>query len=98
TEQSAGIIQIPKSVRELVRIQPFDQETDSSQKQSYLAKMQGTRKPVLPVHTVAEKKLFTDLMRTSVTFQKCSTSISLPAAEIWNQKAEITADIYYKVN
>ncbi|KAJ7018412.1 hypothetical protein C8F04DRAFT_977319 [Mycena alexandri] len=98
TEQSAGIIQIPKSVRELVRIQPFNQETDSSQKQSYLAKMQGTRKPVLPIHTVAEKKLFTDLMRTSVTFQKCSTSISLPAAEIWNQKAEITADIYYKVN
>jgi hypothetical protein len=98
TEQTAGIIQIPKSVCELVKIQPFNQETDSNQKQAYLAKMQGTRKPVLPVHTLAEKQLFTELMRTSPTFQRCSTSVSLAAAEIWNRKAENTADIYYKVN
>ncbi|KAF8166461.1 hypothetical protein K438DRAFT_1775139 [Mycena galopus ATCC 62051] len=97
TEQTAGIIQIPKSVRELVRIQPFNPETDSNQKQSYLAKMQGTRKPVLPVHTLAEKREFADLMRTSPTFQKCSTSISLAAVEIWNQKAESTTDIYHKL-
>ncbi|KAJ7877353.1 hypothetical protein B0H14DRAFT_2567726, partial [Mycena olivaceomarginata] len=97
TVQTAGIIQIPKYVREPVKIQPFNQETDSNQKQAYLAKMQGTRKPVLPVHTIAEKQLFAELMRTSKTFQKCSTSISLPAAEIWNQRAESTADIYYKL-
>ncbi|KAJ7182091.1 hypothetical protein C8R46DRAFT_1210641 [Mycena filopes] len=97
TEQTAGIIQIPKSVRESVKIQPYNQETDSKQKQAYLAKMQGTRKPVLPVLTAAEKQLFANLMRTSQTFQKCNTSISLPAAEIWNQKAETTADIYYKL-
>jgi hypothetical protein len=97
TEQNAGIIQIPKSVRELVKIQPYNEETDSEQKQAYLAKMQGTRKPVLPVHTLAEKQLFAELMRTSPTFQKCSTSASLAAAEIWNQKAETMKDIYYKV-
>ncbi|KAJ6456287.1 hypothetical protein C8R47DRAFT_1029405 [Mycena vitilis] len=97
TEQSAGILQIPKSVRELAKIQPFNRETDSKQKQAYLAKMQGTRKPVLPVHTIAEKQLFAELMRTSPTFHKCSTSISLAAVEIWNQKAESTTDIYYKL-
>ncbi|KAJ7497895.1 hypothetical protein B0H11DRAFT_2384785 [Mycena galericulata] len=91
TEQTAGIIQIPKSVRELVKIQ----QTDTKQNQAYLAKMQGTRKPVLSVHTLAEKQLFSELMQTSPTFQKCSTSISLAAAEIWNQKAENTDDVYY---
>ncbi|KAJ7689307.1 hypothetical protein B0H17DRAFT_1135117 [Mycena rosella] len=97
TEQSAGIIQIPKSVRELVKIQPYNEETDSEQKQAYLAKMQGTRMPVLPVHTLAEKQLFAELIRTSPTFQRCSTSVSLPTVEIWNQKAETTKDIYYKL-
>ncbi|KAJ7691941.1 hypothetical protein B0H17DRAFT_934610 [Mycena rosella] len=97
-EQNTGIIQIPKSVRELVKIQPYNEETDSEQKQAYLAKMQGTRMPVLPVHTLAEKQLFAELMRTSPTFQRCSTSVSLPAVEIWNQKAETAKDIYYKVN
>ncbi|KAJ7742021.1 hypothetical protein B0H16DRAFT_1861405 [Mycena metata] len=97
TEQSAGIIQIPKSVRELVKIHPFNQETDSGQKQAYLAKMQGTRRPVLPVHTIAEKQLFAELMRTSPTFQKCSTSMSIAAAEIWNRRAENADDIYYKL-
>ncbi|KAJ7185978.1 hypothetical protein C8R46DRAFT_1208069 [Mycena filopes] len=97
SEQTAGIIQIPKSTCELVEMQPFNEETDANQKQAYLAKMQGTRKPVLPVHTIAEKQLFSELMRTSPTFQKCSTSISLAAAEIWNARAENTAEIYYKL-
>ncbi|KAJ7899135.1 hypothetical protein B0H14DRAFT_2556700 [Mycena olivaceomarginata] len=94
---TAGITRIPKSVRELFKIQPFNEETDSKQNQAYLAKMQGTRKPVLPVHTLPQKQLFAELMRTSPTFQKCSTSISLAAAEIWNRKAETTDDIYYKL-
>ncbi|KAJ7037315.1 hypothetical protein C8F04DRAFT_1331804 [Mycena alexandri] len=78
TEQSVGIIKIPKS------------------KQQYLARMQGTRIAVLPVHTVAEKLLFNDLLRTSPAFQSCKTAISTAATAIWNREAEARPDIFYK--
>ncbi|KAJ6448574.1 hypothetical protein C8R45DRAFT_1132891 [Mycena sanguinolenta] len=99
TEQSVGIIKIPQSVCEPVQIQPYNDEVDSkrTQKQQYLARMQGTRKPVLPVHTVAEKMLFNHLMQTSPAFQSCKTAIYSAATAIWNREAESKPEIFYKL-
>ncbi|KAJ6545861.1 hypothetical protein DFH09DRAFT_1321402 [Mycena vulgaris] len=97
SKQTVGIVQIPQSVCAMVDIHPFRESHNSKQKQSYLAKMHGTRKPVLPVHTVAEKKLFTKLMLTSASFQKCQTSISTEVTVEWNRLAAENEDIYYKV-
>lgn len=97
SEQTVGIVRIPQAVCALVDIHPFRESHDSKQKQAYLAKMHGTRKPVLPVHTVTEKKLFTKLMLTSANFQKCQTSISTEATIEWNRLAAENEDIYYKV-
>ncbi|KAJ6473082.1 hypothetical protein C8R45DRAFT_776206, partial [Mycena sanguinolenta] len=98
TQQTIGIIKIPQTICAPVKIQPYNEEADSKQKQAYLAKMQGTRKPVLPVHTLAEKMLFNKLMRTSPAFQNCKTAISAAAAEIWNREAEKEQDVYYKLD
>ena len=98
TQQTIGIIKISQTICAPVKIQPYNEEADSKQKQAYLAKMQGTRKPVLPVHTLAEKMLFNKLMRTSPAFQNCKTAISAAAAEIWNREAEKEQDVYYKVS
>lgn len=99
TEQSVGIVKIPRSVCGPVEIQPYNEEIDSKRtlKQQYLARMQGTRIAVLPVHTVAEKLLFNELMRTSPAFQSCKTAVSTAATAIWNREAESKPDIFYKV-
>ncbi|KAJ7227493.1 hypothetical protein GGX14DRAFT_347896 [Mycena pura] len=99
TEQSVGIVRIPKSVCAPVEIQLYNEEIDSkrTQKQQYLARMQGTRIAVLPVHTVAEKLLFNELMRTSLAFQSCKSAVSTAATAIWNREAESKPDIFYKL-
>ncbi|KAJ7206804.1 hypothetical protein GGX14DRAFT_637030 [Mycena pura] len=97
SEQSVGIVKIPSSICSSVDIRPYHEGADAKQKQAYLAKMQGTRKPVLPVHTLAEKRLFTELMRTVDEFQKCNTSISTPATLLWNRHAETAENVYYKL-
>ncbi|KAJ7658753.1 hypothetical protein DFH06DRAFT_1407245 [Mycena polygramma] len=99
TEQSVGIVRIPRSVCGPVEIQPYNEEIDSkrTQKQQYLARMQGTRIAVLPVHTVTEKLLFNELMRTSPAFQSCKTAVSTAATAIWNREAESKPDIFYKL-
>ncbi|KAF7324049.1 3'-5' exonuclease domain-containing protein [Mycena kentingensis (nom. inval.)] len=97
TERSIGIIKIPKGVCEPVKIQPFSSSLDGKQKQAYLARMQDTRKAVLPVHTTAEKRLFRKLMQEEPAFRDCKTTISLKATEHWNRLAETTADVYYKL-
>ncbi|KAJ7205539.1 hypothetical protein GGX14DRAFT_568874 [Mycena pura] len=97
SEQTVGIVRIPQSVCAMVDIHPFRESHDLKQKQVYLARMHGTRKPVLPVHTVAEKKLFTKLMLTSTSFQKSQTSISTEATIEWNRLAAENEDVYYKL-
>ncbi|KAF8994149.1 hypothetical protein BDZ89DRAFT_1150212 [Hymenopellis radicata] len=90
TTEEMGIIPIPESVRIQSCMQPFVPGVDGKQKQAYLAQMQGTRKPVLPVSTIAERKLFSKLMRTSPEFYSTSTSgtIRADAVKIWNRLAE----------
>ncbi|KAF7323784.1 3'-5' exonuclease domain-containing protein [Mycena kentingensis (nom. inval.)] len=97
SEQSVGIVKIPQSVCASVKIQPYHHTEDQQQKQAYLARMQGTRKPVLPVHTLAEKKLFSHLMLHSPEFQSCKNSITTAATVVWNRRAEAEDNVYYKL-
>lgn len=69
-----------------------------SARHDYLAMLQGTKKAVLPVHTPAEHKLFSTLMSTDPHFL---TPSGVPnwdtGVKVWNQKADVTDGIYYKV-
>jgi hypothetical protein len=64
----------------------------------HLASLQGTRKAVLPVHNVAEKKLFRELMLGSNSFGNFSSPLQVDqGVKIWNAHADTREDIYYKV-
>ncbi|KAG6818637.1 hypothetical protein H0H93_003273 [Arthromyces matolae] len=97
TKQAMGIMPITESVRVRSGMRDFVESTDRKQKQVYLAKMQGTCRPILPVHTAAEKKYFNKAMRDLVEFQTSTTKIKPSAVKIWNQQAEREDDIYYKL-
>jgi hypothetical protein len=97
TEQTIGIVEIPRSVCDKLGIRIHNASLDGKQKQAYLAQMQNTQKPVLPVHTIAERKLFTQLMQTNMVFQSCKTKVSEEATRIWNRFAEEEPEVYYKL-
>lgn len=64
----------------------------------YLARMQGTRKAILPVHTPAERELFSKLMATNKAFNSLSTGPTWKlAVKVWNEHADVERDVYYKV-
>ncbi|KAG6821234.1 hypothetical protein H0H93_002344 [Arthromyces matolae] len=97
TSETMGLMAVPETLRRDAGLQDFVEETDGSQRHAYLARIQGTRRPILPVHTIAERKLFNRLMRESHEFQSCKTSIKMSAVKIWNRRAETDKDIYYKL-
>ncbi|KAG6846753.1 hypothetical protein H0H93_012095, partial [Arthromyces matolae] len=97
TTETMGIAVIPESVRVQSGMQEYDEVTDGKQPQAYLAKMQGTRRPILPIHTMKERKLFNKLMREREEFQSCTTSIKIGCVKIWNRYAETDDNIYYKL-
>ncbi|KAH6903571.1 hypothetical protein BKA70DRAFT_1433611 [Coprinopsis sp. MPI-PUGE-AT-0042] len=67
------------------------------QRYSYLARMQGTRKAVLPVHTHGEVKLFRELMQTDPSFNSQTRGpVWKIAVKVWNERAEGINGIYYK--
>ncbi|KIK55784.1 hypothetical protein GYMLUDRAFT_1017370 [Collybiopsis luxurians FD-317 M1] len=54
TNEVLGVLPLPSSVLEMAGIQPFVPGLDNKKKQGFLAQLQGTRKAVLPVHTVQD--------------------------------------------
>ncbi|KAG6894813.1 hypothetical protein C0992_004515, partial [Termitomyces sp. T32_za158] len=97
TIEAMGIMSIPALLRAEAGMLEFVESTDAAQKQAYLAKMQGTRRPILPINTIAERKLFNRLMRECDDFHSSTISIKLSAVKIWNRYAETEEDIYYKL-
>ena len=64
----------------------------------FLAELQGTRKPVLPVHTPAEKLLFKALLENNPAYNSHSGDPQWKlAVRIWNAEADIRDDVFYKV-
>ncbi|KAG6821896.1 hypothetical protein H0H92_000295, partial [Tricholoma furcatifolium] len=91
-----GITVIPESVRAQSGMQAYVEEADKKQPQAYLAKMQGTCRPILPIHTM-EKKLFNQLMRECDEFRSSTSSIKPGGVKIWNRYAETEDNVYYKL-
>ena len=98
TTEVLGILPIPDDIRMNTAMLPFNASLDRQQKHKFLAEIQGTRKPILPVHTPAEKKLFRDLMNRNPAFSPISGEPRWrDAVQVWNSIAERTDDISYKV-
>ena len=76
----------------------YQPETDNKQRHHFLAEMQGTCKPVLPVHSTAERSLFWELMNTSPEFNRQGGPNWKKAVKVWNRHADVTAMISYKVH
>lgn len=111
TAEVLGILPIPLEIRESSGMAayvsgPIVNATTGVKKKpqryDFLAQMQGTRKPVLPVHTMAEKLMFRTLMSSNREFNP--PNVSEPpwnqAVKIWNasvDKSGETSGLYYKV-
>lgn len=98
TNEVIGILPIPDDIRSLSAMAPYIAELDYDQKHRFLAEMQGTRKPVLPVHTSYEKQVFRQLMNSDPVFSpKSGEPRWRDAVKIWNSHADRTDNISYKV-
>ena len=97
TKERLGILPIPSDVRHSSEMAEFNIATDKNQPHIYLARMQGTQKAILPVHTPAEHKLFRDLMRSNPVFNtQTSGPIWKLAVKVWNKFADKESGIFYK--
>ncbi|KAJ3558593.1 hypothetical protein NP233_g11480 [Leucocoprinus birnbaumii] len=84
TKEVAGILPIP--------------ERDRNGPQGFLASMQMTHKPVLPVHSAAERGLFHDLLKDHPTFNNATTGPDWKkAVVVWNRCANQCSEISYKL-
>lgn len=65
---------------------------------AFFASVQGTRKPVLPIHNTEEKTLFHNFMTGNNGF---NDPVSGPnwehAVQLWNAQADVSENIDYKV-
>lgn len=99
TSERLGVLPIPSDVRQSSGMAEFTSSvTNKNQPHNYLAQMQGTRKPILPVHTPAERDLFQKLMKSNPVFNTQSTGpIWKLAVKVWNEHADAETGIFYKV-
>ncbi|GLB45293.1 putative retrotransposable element tf2 155 kda protein type 1-like [Lyophyllum shimeji] len=88
TNEVAGVLPIPDDLRSKSGMGAFIVSLHSKQTHSFLASMQGTRKPVLPVHNSEERTLFRELMSgdTGFTDSLLGTNGDY-AVQLWNGKA-----------
>lgn len=98
TSEVSGVLPIPDDIRIKSGMSEYNSLIDMKQPQYFLASVQGTRKPVLPVHTLEEKKLFSLLMRTNPAFNSTRFVPNWSeAVKIWNRYADGDVNISYKV-
>ncbi|RXW13073.1 hypothetical protein EST38_g12781 [Candolleomyces aberdarensis] len=101
TEVPVGVLPVPKDVRDANGLSEYVEGLHSSRHSrsyDFLAKLQGTRKPIVPVHTPAEHALFRDLMQESPDFSiKANGPDWKRAVRLWNAKADECEGIYYKL-
>ena len=95
TTETLGILPIPLEIRESSGMAAYVSgpianiktgERKKPQRHDFLAQIQGTRKPVLPIHTIAERHMFQTLMTKNREFNP--PNVSEPpwneAVKVWN--------------
>ncbi len=99
TAEVYGILPIPEDVRTISGMLPYDMTLPGSQCHRYLAQKQGTRKAVLPLHSVTEYQLFSKLIKEHPAFNVPDSREPdwSRAVKVWNHHAELTDNIAYKV-
>lgn len=110
TTETLGILPIPQEIRESSGMAAYVSgpiinlntgEKKKPQRHNFLAKMQGTRKPVLPIHTTAERLMFRSLISQNREFNP--PNVSEPpwnqAVKVWNASVDESDEtsLYYKV-
>ncbi|KAG6826161.1 hypothetical protein H0H92_000919 [Tricholoma furcatifolium] len=89
TNEASGVLPIPLEAQTKSGMGSYIPSLHSAQRHHFLASMQGTRKPVLPVHNAKERELFCTLMASNSTFNDPITGRKWEAAvPIWNNEAE----------
>jgi hypothetical protein len=101
TAEVAGVLPIPPHVREISGMLAYESSLDSPrqsrQPHQFLASLQGTRKPVLPIHSTLEKELFRKLLRDHKAFNASASGPDWKQAiKVWNRHANDTQGIFYK--
>jgi hypothetical protein len=96
TKEHFGILPIADNVQHDTGMVRFVPGMQPKQHYHYLASQQNTRFATLPVHTGAEKRLFSELVKTSIEYIAPNPNWTRCALE-WNQNANGT-EIYYKVH
>ncbi|KAJ7718468.1 hypothetical protein B0H16DRAFT_1337422, partial [Mycena metata] len=97
TNEVAGVLPIPADIRSKSGMAQFEASLHSEQRHRYLAALQGTRKPVLPVHSAPEKTLFRNLVAEHPAAFSTPTTLD-NFVRLWNSHADQREDISYKLS
>ncbi|KAF8057979.1 hypothetical protein FPV67DRAFT_1525179 [Lyophyllum atratum] len=97
SNEVSGVLPIPKDVRIKSGMAEYQTVIHSNQPHHFLASMQGTRKPVLPIHNTEERALFRELMSNNMKFSMKSGVDWEEAVKVWNAHADEQRDISYKL-
>ncbi|KAH9483209.1 hypothetical protein JR316_0005313 [Psilocybe cubensis] len=98
TSEVLGILPIPLEIRTSAGMTEYTPSLDRRQKHAFLAQMQKTRKPILPVHNPDEKQLFRHLMQKNPEYNSVSSGpIWKEAVKVWNHYADTEPTISYKL-
>ncbi|KIK66745.1 hypothetical protein GYMLUDRAFT_55428 [Collybiopsis luxurians FD-317 M1] len=92
--EHVGILPIPESVCETLGMLPYNLELHFSQTHWFVASLQNTQCPVLPIHNSAEEALFHDFMAKYGSGTKPKWQNMVLA---WNQMANNKKEISYKL-
>lgn len=93
-----GILPIPDDVHLSAGMHKYISSLDAQRSHRFLASLQGTPKPVLPIHTCTERKKFSKLMRTHEDFKVSGESPNWKqAVKVWNRLAKNNPNLSYKV-
>ena len=99
TEERLGILPLPEDVRRLSGMSKYNPNLNTKHPHRYLARMQGTLKAILPIHTTEEHALFRKLMIEDSAFNSKDAGPSWKlAVRVWNKYADKNDNIFYKVS
>ncbi|KAJ3777917.1 hypothetical protein FB446DRAFT_699599 [Lentinula raphanica] len=94
TTEVMGILPIPEKIRRDSGMLEYDVNLHRAQTHWFIASLQGTQRPVLPIHNKREEDLFRDLILTN-------TGASEPRWDnivlAWNTTANNDSDVSYKI-
>ena len=100
TKEVAGVLPIPAEICLKTGMGPYIPSLHAKQPHHFLPYVQGTQKPVLPIHNQEEHDLFCKLISNDTGF---SDPVSGPnwdlAIQLWNNQADtVSTKISYKVS